>query len=157
MPQGGVESVLRALQKGGPSRRSFVSFDVAGEGAQESEERAPPGSQDLSFREVACLASHFGVSFVAACYRLRELNYVNKDQLKALLDQETVGFEYVEFLGLQKDEKKNRDDDTKELVGQLIPLVLEAFSRDCISRGKLRELAGMLNLSESEVLKFAKG
>jgi Zn-dependent peptidase ImmA (M78 family)/DNA-binding XRE family transcriptional regulator len=157
MPKGGVETLLKSLQKGGPSRRSFVSFDVAGGGVQESEERSPPGSQGLTFREVACLASHFGVSFVAACYRLRELGYVNKDELKALLDQEKVGFEYVEFLGLEEGgREKERDDDKKELVGQLIPLVIEAYSRACISRGKLRELAGLLGRTESEVLKFAK-
>ena len=158
MPRGGVESLLRTLQKGGPSRQSFVSYDAAGGGVQESEGRAPPGSQGLTFREVASLGFHFQVSFAAACYRLRELGYVNKAELDALLEQQEVGRDYAEFLGLEKrGAKKPTDDDEKELVAQLIPLVLEAYEREHISRGKLREVAEMLGLTESDVLRFAEG
>jgi len=157
MPRGGVESHLRGLQKGGPSRRSFVSWDVASQSVQESEERSPPGSQGLTFREVGSLCFHFGVSFAAVCYRLRELGYVNKAELDALLEQQEVGREYAEFLGLEKRfAKKQTDDDEKELVAQLIPLVLEAYTREHISRGKLREVAEMLGLTESDVLRFAE-
>jgi hypothetical protein len=38
----------------------------------------------------------------------------------------------------------------------MIPLILEAYSREVISRGKVRELAGMLKLAEVDVLRFAK-
>lgn len=152
MPKGGVESVLRGLQKGGPSRRSFVSYDVANEGRQDSEERATPGTQGLTFREVAGVAAHFGASYDAACYRLRELGYVNERELAELLEQKDVGREYVEFLG---GGKQNSDDKNKELVAQLIPLVLEAYAREVVSRGKVRELAGMMGLTENDVLKFA--
>ena len=161
MPQAGVESMLRSMHKGGPSRRSFVSYDVAGGGSQESEERTLPGSQDLTFREVASLAKHFGASYAAACYRLRELGFVNKTGLDVLLTQDTLGRAYIAFTG-GDDEKDSsprpatKDDDEKELVEQMIPLILEAYSREVISRGKVRELAGMLKLAESDVLRFAK-
>lgn len=162
LPQAGVESMLRSMHKGGPSRRSFVSYDVAGGGSQESEERTLPGSQDLTFREVASLAKHFGASYAAACYRLRELGFVNRAELDVLLTQDTLGRAYIAFTGGDDDEKephtasKRKDDDEKELVEQMIPLILEAYSREVISRGKLRELAGMLKLAESDVLRFAK-
>ena len=159
MPQGGVESMLRSMHKGGPSRRSFVSFDVAGGGAQESEERTAPGTQSLTFRDVAAVAAHFGASYMATCYRLRELGYINKTEVDALLAQEELGRDYIAFTGSDADDgqpKARRDDDDKELVVQMIPLILEAYSREVISRGKVRELAGMLNLAEVDVLRFAK-
>ncbi|HEX5051776.1 MAG TPA: XRE family transcriptional regulator [Planctomycetota bacterium] len=155
MPKGGVESMLRGMQKGGPSRRSFVSYDVANEGRQDSEERAPPGTQGLTFREVAGVASHFGASYDAACYRLRELGYVNERELAELLEQQVVGREYVELLGGGQERDAKTEDRDKELVAQLIPLVLEAYARELVSRGKVRELAGMIGLAESDVLKFA--
>jgi transcriptional regulator with XRE-family HTH domain len=160
MPQRGVEGVLRAMHKGGPSRRAFVSYDVAGGGAQESEERTPPGSQTLTFRDVAQLGAHFGASYLAACYRLRELGYVNKVELEALKAHEDLGREYIDFMrgkacGKDKD-ARSTDDDDKELVAQMIPLILEAYSREVISRGKVRELAGMLKLDEDDILRFAK-
>ncbi len=158
MPKGGVESMLRSMHKGGPSRRSFVSLDVAGGGAQESEERAAPGSQSLTFRDVAAVAAHFGTSYMATCYRLRELGFVNKAEVEGLLTQQELGREYIAFTGNDAEQEQvvRRDDDEKELVAQLIPLILEAYSREMISRGKVRELAGMLKLAEGDVLRFAK-
>lgn len=155
MPKGGVESLLHSLHKGGPSRRSYVTYDVTGQEAQEAEERTAPGSQELTFREVASLCFHFGVSYAAACYRLRELGHLNKTQLGALLLQQDLGREYAEFLGTRIEAPRTPSDDAeKELVAQLIPLALDAYARECISRGKLLELAGMLGLPEDQVLKF---
>ena len=110
---------------------------------------------------MASLAKHFGASYVAACYRLRELGFVNKAELEALLAQENRGRAYIAFTGGDDEKEPNqqqakKDDDDKELVEQLIPLILEAYSREVISRGKVRELAGMLKLAESDVLQFAK-
>lgn len=161
MPQAGVESLLRSMHKGLPSRRAFVAYDVAGGGGQESEERTQPGTQELTFREVASLAKHFGASYLAACYRLRELGFVNKVELEALLAQEDRGRAYIAFTGGDDEKEPNqqqakKDDEDKELVEQMIPLILEAYSREVISRGKVRELAGMLKLAESDVLQFAK-
>lgn len=160
MPSGGVEAVLRGLHKGGPSRRSFVVYDVAGEGRLDSEERAVPGTQGLTFREAAGVAAHFGASYDAACYRLRELGYVNEKELAALIGQKEVGREFVTLLGGKEEKegggKKGSDGDEKEMVAQMIPLVIEAYTREVISRGKVRELAAMLKVAEGDVLKFAR-
>lgn len=161
MPQRGVEALLRSMHKGGPSRRTLVSYDVAGENRLESEERAVPGSQALTYREAASLALHFRTSFAAACYRLRELGYVNKAELDAMLQQEPLGKAYMVFTNPDEDIEKApgaaTDDNEKELIGQMIPLILEAYSRKVISRGKVRELATMLGLPEDQVLQFAQG
>lgn len=161
MPQRGVEGVLRSMHKGGPSRRTLVSYDVASQERLESEERAVPGSQTLTYREAASLALHFGTSFAAACYRLRELGYVNKVELDAMLQQQALATAYMVFTNLDEDIEKApepaaTDDNEKELIGQMIPLILEAHSREVISRGKVRELARMLGLSENDVLRFAQ-
>jgi Zn-dependent peptidase ImmA (M78 family)/transcriptional regulator with XRE-family HTH domain len=161
MPQRGVEALLRSMRKGGPSRRTLVSYDVAGENRLEAEERAVPGSQALSYREAASLALHFGTSFVAACYRLRELNWVNKAELEAMLQQERLGRAYMVFTNREEDIEKApgaaTDDAEKELIGQMIPLILEAYAREVISRGKVRDLAAMLGLPEDKILRFAPG
>lgn len=155
MPKGGVESLLHALHKGGPSRRSYFTYDVTAEEAQEAEERTAPGSQELSFREVAHLCFHFGVSYAAASYRLRELGHLNKTQLSTLLSQQELGREYAECLGTRIETPRAPSDDAeRELVAQLIPLALDAYARECISRGKLLELASMLGLPEDKVLRF---
>lgn len=162
MPQRGVEALLRSMHKGGPSRRTLVSYDVAGQEKLESEVRAAPGSQALSYREAASLALHFGTSYAAACYRLRELGYVNKEELAAMLEQERLAKAYMVFTNLDEDIEKApepasaTDDNDKELIGQMIPLILEAYSRETISRGKVRELATMLGLPEDKILQFAQ-
>lgn len=162
MPQRGVEALLRSMHKGAPSRRTLVSYDVAGQSPLESEERTAPGTQSLTFREAASLALHFGTSFMAACYRLRELGYVNKAELDAMLVQERLGKAYMAFTNIDEDIEKDPDPAAarkghdRELLAQMIPLVLEAYSREVISRGKVRELAAMLGLQEEQILQFAQ-
>ena len=84
---------------------------------------------------------------------------MNRAELEALLSQEELGREYIAFTSREGDAdqpKARNDDDDKEIVAQMIPLILEAYSREVISRGKLRELARMLKLAEGDVLRFAK-
>lgn len=155
VPERGVAAILESLHKGGPSRRSYATYDVASDEVRESERRAVPGTQQISFREAAVIAQQFGVSYEVACYRLSDLDFINKGELRVLLEQSDLGDGYRDLLGddlIEVEQGENRLDD---LVPQLIPLVLEAFGRGLISRGKLRELAKSLGLRERAVLRFA--
>lgn len=163
VPAHGVSNFLESIHKGKPSRRSHSTYDVASDASQEVEVRTTPKSQELSFREVAALAHHFGVSYEVACYSLRDLGHINKEQRDALVANKVVGGAFVNFLQMggssdspeAPDGRKASDDNTKELVSQIIPMALDAYDRAIISRGKLRELVVTLGLSEEEVLRFA--
>ena len=65
MPAEGVADHLRQLDKGSPSRRSQTLFDVANDTMMEAELRTRPGSQAITYQDVAALARRFGVSYEA--------------------------------------------------------------------------------------------
>jgi transcriptional regulator with XRE-family HTH domain len=72
MPVEGVADHLRQLDKGSPSRRLQTLFDVANDSMMEAELRTRPGSQSITYPDVASVARRFGVSYEAAAWRLKE-------------------------------------------------------------------------------------
>jgi Zn-dependent peptidase ImmA (M78 family)/transcriptional regulator with XRE-family HTH domain len=146
VPKGGVEHFLATLNKGGASRRNFHIFDVAADEWTETERRVRASEQEITYQDAALLASHYGVSYQVAVYRLGDLGYVNRDELKALLDKGGVADTYLDLIGRRHDVSGKPTPDDRELVGQIVPLALEAFRREEISRGKLLELAKLLGL-----------
>ena len=88
MPADGVRWFLEeVLDKGGPSRRYRVTYSSAGGEPAEAEERPAPGSQQITYQDVATLAHHFGVSYPAAVYRLSDLNFLNADEKASMLEK----------------------------------------------------------------------
>ena len=84
MPSEGVRQFIAAQGKGRPSRASAQVFDEAG--SVQAEGRAEPGSQDIQIYDVVHVAHHFGVSRLAALFRLRNLKLITQaefDDLKA--------------------------------------------------------------------------
>ncbi|MEJ7640409.1 MAG: ImmA/IrrE family metallo-endopeptidase, partial [Singulisphaera sp.] len=75
LPADGVQWFLELLEKGGPSRRYRVTYNPAGDEATESEERSEPGSQQITYQDIAALAHYYGVSYPVAVYRLSDLDY----------------------------------------------------------------------------------
>src|SRR6185295_15187885 len=121
------------------------SLDVEG--------RTAPGSQTVQLYDVVQLAHRFGVSRIAALYRLRNLRLISKgdfDRLKEL-DDAGRGKQIGEHLGLpEPDHAEVRDKFQHRVLG----LALEAYRREEISRGKLDELASMLGLDRNRVGKL---
>ena len=72
IPAEGVADHLRQLDKGSPSRRSQSLFDVANNAMMEAELRTRPGSQAITYQDVASLARRFGVSYEAAVVATEE-------------------------------------------------------------------------------------
>ena len=100
--------------------------------------------------EVADLAHHFGVSRLAALYRLRNLRLITDAQLEDLKHQEEAGKgrQVAMLLDLPDvDHESARNEFRHRFLG----LVLEALRRGEISRAKLAELAGMVELGSEEV------
>lgn len=158
MPAGGVADHLRQLDKGSPSRRSQTLFDVANDTMMEAELRTRPGSQSITYQDVASLARRFGVSYEAAVWRLKSLDHVGNSEVTALLEQKETGNRYMRKLGLGDlfDEGRVGELPEQELRAQLVRLAVEAFRQDEISRGRLMEIAKKLFSEPSVLVEFAE-
>jgi Zn-dependent peptidase ImmA (M78 family)/transcriptional regulator with XRE-family HTH domain len=148
MPEEGVRQFIAGLGKGKPSRAYAEVFDEAG--SVNVEGRSEPGTQAVQLYDVVQIAHHFGVSRLAALYRLRNLRLVSAaefEQLKALDDTEK-GKQLARLLGLaEPDDSMVRDEFRHRFLG----LALEAYRREEISRGKLKELALMVQLTADDL------
>ena len=147
MPEEGVRQFVARLGKGMPSRTYTDVFDEAG--SLNVEGRSAPGSQTIQLYDVVQVAHHFGVSGIAALYRMRNLRLISREEFDELkqLDDAGDGRQLAERLGLSApDHEETRNWFRQRFLG----LVLEAYRRDEISRGKLTELAAMVGLDRDE-------
>jgi Zn-dependent peptidase ImmA (M78 family)/transcriptional regulator with XRE-family HTH domain len=153
MPQAGVHWFLGLLDKGGASRRHLHVYDVAREEEVDSERRAAPRSQRITFKDVAMLAHHFGTSYESAVYRLRDLRVIKPSERQTLLedDQAKAG---KDFIGLFYHEAAPGPD--KDLVREVANLAIEAFRREEVSSGWLRDLGDKLKIPGAELLRLAE-
>jgi Zn-dependent peptidase ImmA (M78 family) len=156
----GVWAFLNARFKAGPSLIEQTVYDPAAE--QNAEEvrgsrRAAPRSQVLTYEDIAALAHHFGVSYQAALFRLKSLSIVNEAEFIELRDKEQFGRQYLELLQVLEDLEghDNRKPD-REIVSQVVHLALEAYRREEISQGKLRDLSKLLNFSAKALVMLAE-
>lgn len=107
-------------------------------------------SRDVQLYDVAELADHFGVSRLATLYRLRNLRLLTDAELEDLKQQEEAGKgrQVAALLNLPEvDHEAARN----EFRHRFLSLALEALRRGEISRAKLAELAGMVDLGPQEV------
>jgi Zn-dependent peptidase ImmA (M78 family)/DNA-binding XRE family transcriptional regulator len=158
MPASGIEDQLRQLDKGRPSRQAQIVYDVAGDRQSEVEIRPRPGSQSITYQDVAIIARHFAVSYEAAAWRLKSLGRLGSSETTALVEQRGSGKNFMKLLKLQEwDEKKIPDDEReRELRSQLAWLGVEAYRREEISQGRLREIAGKLHVPAGQLLELAE-
>jgi Zn-dependent peptidase ImmA (M78 family)/DNA-binding XRE family transcriptional regulator len=148
MPRSGAQEFVHRLGKGRPSRLQADVFDE--EEAQRVQARPDPGSQAIQIHDVVLLAHHFGVSRLAALYRLKNLGFLTQPELEALKQQEEegVGKNLAALLDLpEPDAGAARN----EFRHRFLALALEAFRRHEITRSKLRELAEMVGASSGEL------
>ncbi len=148
MPEEGVRKFVADLGKGMPSRVYTEVFDEVG--SVDVEGRTSPGSQAVQLYDVVQIAHHFGVSCIAALYRLRNLRFVTDAEFEQLkrLDKEGKSKQLAKQLGYREPKRDNIRDWFRQ---RSLVLALEAFRREEISRGKFVELASMLDLSGEEI------
>jgi Zn-dependent peptidase ImmA (M78 family) len=156
-PKAGVEWILEALDKGGPSRVERAIYSVATNNGVEAEGRAIPGSQAITYQDVAIIAHHFGISFQAAIYRLRSLDIINKQECEELLKREELGREYLDVLKLKNDiEGKETAEPDRELVTQVVHAAVEAYRREEITDARMLDISKRLGLQGQRLLALAK-
>jgi Zn-dependent peptidase ImmA (M78 family) len=151
MPKNGIELFLASINKGGVSRRKIHLFDVATDQGIETEKRVLVSSQQIGFSDVALLAAHFGVSFQAAIYRLIDLEFISRDEMRELLTNESQMTEYLQSIG-RIDAVNGKSSDAREIKRQIVPLAFEAFRQQKISKDKFENLIQVLEVENSQAL-----
>ena len=148
MPQTGVEEFVRRLGKGRESRLQADIYDEAE--ATRIRSRPESRSQAIQMHDVVLLAHHFGVSRLAALYRLKNLQLLRDPEFEALKQQEEggLGKSLASLLGAPE---ADSEDGRNEFRHRFLALALEAFRRGEISRRKLVELAGMFGVAEEQL------
>ena len=148
MPDAGVRQFVAGLGKGMPSRVYTDVFDEVE--SIDVEARTAPGSQVVQLYDVVQLAHHFGVSRIAALYRLRNLRLITQADFSRLrrLDDSGRAKQLADHLGLPEPDHSARDGFQHRVLG----LALEAYRREDISRGKFIELAAMLGVGRERIL-----
>jgi Zn-dependent peptidase ImmA (M78 family)/DNA-binding XRE family transcriptional regulator len=148
MPEEGMQEFLAKLGKGRPSRPFSDVFDE--ESSVRAEGRASPGSQAIQLYDVVQLAHHFGVSFIAALYRLRNLKTIADARFTEFesLDEAGAARSLAQALGL---EEPDHEEERSWFRHRVLGLALEAYRREEISRGKLVELAARLDVDREAV------
>jgi Zn-dependent peptidase ImmA (M78 family)/DNA-binding XRE family transcriptional regulator len=148
MPEEGVRQFITALGKGSPSRRHAEVFgdsvEVLGNsGVVRALSRTEPRSQDIQLYDVVHLAHHFGVSRLAALYRLHNLGFLTEAELERFKAQEEAGRgkEVAALLGLPEADDEGARHEFRQ---RFLSLALEAFRQGAITRAKLQELAQMV-------------
>jgi ABC-type phosphate transport system auxiliary subunit len=133
-------------------------YSVATDSNDEAEIRPRTGSQVITFQDVAVLARHFGVSYDAMVWRLRNLDQLDMPATTALIDRRDDGRRYLKMLRLPDlfDGDAASDEQEQELRSQLARLAIEAYRREEVSQGRLREIGRKLGLRAEELLELAE-
>lgn len=156
MPSAGVDEILESLSKGQPSRLEMMVYDVARGDVFGAKNRNAPGSQAITYQDVALIAHHFGVSYQAATYRLMSLKKVTRSQGDSLLEMEGSGKKYLKLVKIDDDPEEYEINRDRELISQIVHLALEAYRRQEISKGRLLDLSKKLKVSGNELVALAE-
>lgn len=156
MPGQAITEFLERIDKGSPSREYRWLYDVSTESGEQLEKRHAPGSQDIGYQDVAFIAHEFLVSYDAAAYRLSDLGKIGRKRLNELLCQKEEGKTLIHLLKLRDFEGGEGMEDQSYLGAYIGRLVLEAYRREAISGGRLREACELAGLDGDAILAVAK-
>ena len=150
MPEDGVREQLRSFNKGRVSRQESAIYDVASDSQVNTEIRTPASTQHISYMDVANVAHRFGVSYQAALYRLKNLGCISSTELEELLRYEERGKGYIELF-TAPDEPLPREYPYQDIRKEVADLMLEAYQRSIISRGRIMDLVRLLHIDEDAI------
>lgn len=164
MPEAGVRSYLWTLNKGGSSRVTETVYSAASEDSTAAQDRNAPGTQEITYQDIASLARYFGASYQAATYRLGSLGVITPSERSALLEQKKIGNEYLRLVGTDQwtDNEQSRSDSkrdgagTRAMVSKVVYLAIESYRRGAITKGAIRDLAEKLGVNAQELLRLAE-
>lgn len=146
MPSDGVAEYIASMGRQ-PRQTQTEVFD--GERVAEFRQRYDADANRIQPADVVHLARHFGVSPLAAIYRLRKLGLLSRAERDALvaLDREDGFRELGALLGLH--EVAVGRDEPLAYQHRFFALVTEALRRSLISWGRAYELADLAGMKPS--------
>ena len=167
MPRVGLEETLAALNKGWPSRRTHVVFAVATGEAARAEVRSTPGSQVVTYQDIATVGRKFGSPYRAVVFRLLGLGMITEGDTKDLLGdkRQAAAGRFEALFGAEPQAGRARSAGTVEpsealdLKAEVVHLAVEAYRRQVIKKDRLGSLAERLRLpelSEAKLLELAE-
>lgn len=147
MPEHGVHQFLAQLGKDQIMRTRTAIFD--GQGVVPIEYRTT-ADQHIKLYDIVQLASHFGVSRAAVCYRLLNLRLLTQGELQNLLEQDKLnGRALAKIFRLDSEPADMSDPDHSY---RFISLALEAIRRDEITLSKFKELVALVDISSPKAV-----
>jgi Zn-dependent peptidase ImmA (M78 family)/transcriptional regulator with XRE-family HTH domain len=151
MPEKGVKRFVQALGKGQAGRAEAKVFDESG--VTRVQHRAKPRFQEIQVYDLAVVAHRFGVSTIAALYRMQNLGMLSEDLREMLQGDIDRGLDKEAARALDLDEAAWRPS-FSDFKHRFVGLALEAYRRELISEAKLRELAALVEVSPEAILKL---
>jgi Zn-dependent peptidase ImmA (M78 family)/transcriptional regulator with XRE-family HTH domain len=153
MPAEGVRGYIASLGRQ-PRQSQTEVFD--GDRVAEFRHRADRGASQVQPADVVHLARHFGVSPLAAIYRLRNLGMLTPTERDALveLDQRGSLAQLSKLLGFS--EPAIGRDDPQVSQHRFLALVTEALRRSEISWGRALEFAQLTDMSAARFEQLAE-
>ena len=164
LPAAGVLAAVAALGKGQPSRKAHTVFGHELEKPATAESRSAPGSQTLTYHDIATIARTFGTSYRSMTYRLLALGVLSDSEAKRLRNptSQRAAKDYARLFGPQVRESGRRPSGGErdlELNAHVAHLAVEAYRRRLIDAAELGSLASKLSvagLSEAKLLELAE-
>ena len=167
LPALGVEQALVALNKGWPSRKTHIAFAVGTGDAARAEVRSTPGSQTVTYQDVATLARRFDLPYGAVVFRLLALGMISEPDTNDLLSdrRQVAARRYEALFSSESESSGSRRSNTVEseealdLKAEVVRLAVEAYRQQVIKKDRLGSIAEQLNLpelSEAKLLELAE-
>jgi Zn-dependent peptidase ImmA (M78 family)/DNA-binding XRE family transcriptional regulator len=165
LPASGIVETVRALGKGQASRQVQWVFDAATERAVRTEERSTPGSQLITYLDVASIARRFGGAYRLTVSRLLGQGVITEADSARLLKPKFVELaaEWLTVFSARAATPQPRYPvwALSDLSAERAHMAVEAYRRDLITKADLREEAVTLSLqvpglSEPKLLEFAE-
>lgn len=159
LPAEGVAAFLRNRRKAIPSREEQIVYDPLTKNPKdriEAKSRNVARYTKVTYQDVASLSLLYGTSYQAACYRLKSLSFINRQELDELLEKETYAQDAFQLLDLYGNLPEDNREDENLLRLQVLDLAVEAFRREEVSQGRLRDISSLLGVPAAKLLQLAK-
>jgi transcriptional regulator with XRE-family HTH domain len=165
LPAAGVVETVRGLNKGQASRQVQWVFDARTERSVRTEERSSPGSQVITYLDVACIARRFGAAYRPTVSRLLGQGLISEGDSARLLKPKLVELagEWVNLFSSRgaTPQPAYAISVLSDLTAEHAHMALEAFRRGLITKADLLQEAVTLalqvpGLSDTKLLEFAE-
>ena len=165
LPASGIVDMVRGLGKGQPSRKVQWTFDATTERSVRTEERSTPGSQVITYVDVAQIARRFGAAYRLTVSRLLGEGLIAEADSTRLLKPKVVELaaEWVTLFNARPatPHRGHAIWVLSDSNAEHAHLAIEAFRRGLITDRELAEEVRTLSLkapqlSETKLLEFAE-